>query len=602
MRNPEAILNNLSQKAKDKEYKFKRLYRNLYNKGFYLLAYSRLAPKVGNMTEGSDGKNIDGMSIKRIENLIESMRDESYQPKPSRRKFIAKATGGKRPLGIPSFNDKLIQEVIRLTLEAIYEESFLESSHGFRPNKSCHTALNQVQRTFMGVKWFIEGDIKGFFDNINHHILLNILRRRIEDEKFLRLIWKFLRAGYVEEWRYHNTYSGTPQGGIVSPILSNIYLNELDEHMEKQILEFNKGKARKTNSEYIKYHTRSLRARKKLNFSDLTEEQKQVLLTQIATWEKKKRSIPHSDPMDSGFKRLTYVRYADDFIIGVIGSKEDAVQIKKDLTVFLENKLNLELSQQKTLITHSEKKAMFLGFNLAVTRNEHAKRNKNGILVRSYTHKCRLYIPKDKWVNKLKQSQTLKVDKNGKWKPKHRPVLSHLDDIEILNLYNAEIRGMYNYYQIANNASSLHNYYYFMKYSMLKTFANKYKTSIRKIIRKYSINGNFVVPYKTKTGQKTGVLYNKGFKRISKPNKDNALDTVVNMQRTTGYTSLIERLLASNCEWCHQSNIPLEVHHVRKLKDLKGKKQWEKLMIVRKRKTLILCIPCHQNLHKGTLD
>jgi group II intron reverse transcriptase/maturase len=602
MRNPEVVLNNLASKSKDLSFTFQRLYRNLYNKEFYLLAYSRLASNQGNMTEGTDGKTIDGMSLERIDHLIESMKNESYQPKPVRRTYIAKANGGFRPLGIPTFEDKLVQEIIRLLLETIYEKSFSDYSHGFRPNKSCHTALIQAQKKFIGAKWFIEGDIEGFFNNIDHHILIQLLRKRTEDEKFIRLIWKFLRAGYMEDWKFHGTYSGTPQGGIVSPILSNIYLNELDQYVEKLIQRFNKGKQRKLNPEYRKYHSRVYRAKKKLASPDLTDDQRNQLRENVKEWDKKKRQIPHSDPMDSRFKRLVYVRYADDFMLGVMGGREDALQIKKELTDFLVSELKLKLSQEKTLITHSARSASFLGFHLRVSRDESQKRNKNGVLVRTYIHKCRLYVPRDKWVNKLKEIKALQIKKDGKWESSHRPVLSALEDIEILNLYNSEIRGMYNYYRIASNVSNLHRYFYFMKFSLYKTFSNKYKTSIKKVISKYSINGNFTVKYETKNGEKYSILYNGGFKRIREPLVRDNMDQYTNLSKITSRTSLVDRLLASQCEWCHRTDLPLEIHHVRKLKDLKGKKNWEKLMLARKRKTMALCVDCHKDLHAGKLD
>ena len=247
MRNPEYVLNSLIKHSKDVDYKYERLYRLLYNREMYLKAYQNIYAKEGNMTKGTDGKNIDGMSLKRIDKIINSLKDESYQPQPAKRVYIPKKNGKKRPLGIPSFEDKLLQEVIRMILEVIYENSFEETSHGFRPDKSCHTALIKVQNTFTAAKWFIEGDIKSCFDCINHNKLIEILAERIKDNKFLRLMRKFLNAGYMEDWKYNNTYSGTPQGSIISPILANIYLDKLDKYIKDYTEKFNKGKRRDRN-------------------------------------------------------------------------------------------------------------------------------------------------------------------------------------------------------------------------------------------------------------------------------------------------------------------------------------------------------------------
>lgn len=215
MRNPVNMLSSLEKHSGNLNYTFERLYRNLYNRELFLLAYQNIYAAEGNMTKGVDGKTIDGMSLKRIDKLIKQLKDESYRPNPSRRVYIPKKSGKMRPLGIPSFDDKLVQEVLRMILESIYENSFEKTSHRFRPDKSCHTALNQIQRNFTGTKWFVEGDIKGFFDNINHNKMIGVLSKRIKDELFLRLIRKFLKAGYLEDWTYHKTYSGTPQGGII---------------------------------------------------------------------------------------------------------------------------------------------------------------------------------------------------------------------------------------------------------------------------------------------------------------------------------------------------------------------------------------------------
>ena len=232
MRSPARVLNSLTEHSKDSNYKYERLYRLLFNEEMWYVAYERIYAKPGNMTPGADGQTIDGMSLNRIEKLIASLKDESYQPQPSRRVYIPKKNGKMRPLGVPAMNDKLVQEVTRMILSAIYEGSFEHNSHGFRPKRSCHTALAQIQKTFNGASWFIEGDIKGFFDNIKHDVLIDILKERISDDRFIRLIRKFLNAGYVEEWRFHKTYSGTPQGGIVSPLLANIYLDKLDKYGE----------------------------------------------------------------------------------------------------------------------------------------------------------------------------------------------------------------------------------------------------------------------------------------------------------------------------------------------------------------------------------
>ena len=329
------------------------------------------------MTQGTDGKTIDGMSIRRIDKLIECLKDESYQPQPSRRTYIPKKNGKLRPLGIPSFDDKLIQEVIRMLLKAVYENSFSDTSHGFRPKRSCHTALQQIQTGFTGVKWFVEGDIKGFFDNINHEILIKILSERIKDERFLRLIRKFLKAGYLEEWRFHNTYSGTPQGGIISPILANIYLDKLDKFMEKLQAEFNCGKRRNPIKEA--YELEKKRGVLAKNLRKATNEtEKSALLEKIRELDKKKGDFPYSDPFDSNYKRLQYTRYADDFIVGIIGSKADAETVKEKIKEFTSEQLSLELSEEKTLITHSAKRARFFGYDITVRRSKTFTKNKNG--------------------------------------------------------------------------------------------------------------------------------------------------------------------------------------------------------------------------------
>lgn len=361
MRNSAKVLNSLNRHSKDLNYKYERLYRILFNTEMYAVAYQRIAPKQGNMTEGTDGKTIDGMSIKRIENLIASLKDESYQPKPSRRTYIPKKSGKMRPLGIPATEDKLLQEVVKMVLEAIYEESFEYTSHGFRPKRSCHTALKQIEKSFCGVKWYIEGDIKGFFDNINHDVMIGILEERINDARFIRLIRKFLNAGYIEDWEYFHTYNGTPQGGIISPVLANIYLDKLDKYMAEYAAKFDRNARKEVNPQYRHYQRKKERAKKALK-SAVSLEERKLLVEQIRKYDNLMLQTPAKNDMDCNYKRLKYVRYADDFLCGVIGSKEDAMTIKSDIKDFISDKLKLELSDEKTLITHSETPANFLDF------------------------------------------------------------------------------------------------------------------------------------------------------------------------------------------------------------------------------------------------
>lgn len=606
MRNPNVVLDSLTSQADKDSYKFERLYRNLYNPQFLLEAYNKIYANEGNMTKGSDGKTIDGMSLERINSIIERLKDESYQPNPARRTYIPKKNGDKRPLGIPSMDDKLVQEVVRAILEAIYEPNFSTNSHAFRPQRSCHTALIQCKERFNGVRWFVEGDIKVFFDNIDHQIMIGILRKTIADEKFIRLIWKFLRAGYLENWTYHRTYSGTPQGGILSPILSNIYLNELDQYMEKYKQSFDKGQKRKETSEYNKLRRRAQRFKTKYKaiWNELTQEEKNEVAKKYKRLIREQKSVAYLDPMDEGFKRLQYVRYADDFIVGVIGSKEDAISIKADITEFLAKELKLTLSQEKTLITHSGDMAKFLGYNIVVTRQQEMKKHSDGKVSRTNNYKAHLYVPKEAWVNKLKDLKVVKFSKDNIWKPIHRNLLVDHDDLEILSIFNAEIRGLYEYYKLANNVSTLHKFKYLMEYSMYKTYGRKYKKSIRQIRTKFNVNGKFAVRYQAKSGQKVRFFYAEGFHK-QKDIRGNS-SRVTDIQPPKFYfnsrSGLIKTLTAGVCDYCGANNVPVEMHHVRKLKDLKGKKKWEQFMIARKRKTLPLCHSCHDKLHAGKLD
>ena len=599
MRSPERVLNSLNEHSKDSSYKFERLYRILFNEELFYVAYQKIASNGGSTTKGSDGRSIDEMSLARIETLIASLKDESYQPHPSRRVHIPKKNGKTRPLGIPAFEDKLVQEVVRMILEAIYEGHFETTSHGFRPKRSCHTALLHIQKTFSGAKWFIEGDIKGFFDNIDHDVLVGILRERISDDRFIRLIWKFLKAGYVEDWTFHNTYSGMPQGGIVSPILANIYLDKLDKYVKEYIRHFDMGTKRrpgKESNDLANERKRTVRKLKKVK--DGTE--KAALVARLKAIEQERAAFPSGDEMDGSYRRLKYIRYADDFILGVIGSKEDALRIKEDIKSFLSESLALELSEEKTLITHTGKSAKFLGYEITVTRNNHQRRDVQGRLRRTYGKRVRLNVSMATLRDKLLEYGAMEIKlRNGKevWKPKCRSGLIFNDDLEILDRYNRETVGFCNYYLIANNCVVLHNFRYIMEYSMYKTFAGKYRSTVRKINKKYRRNKLFTVKYEQKGAIKSRTFYKTSFKRRTTA-FNGSCDIEPYSIADASRTNLTDRLKAEKCELCGATG-KLIMHHVRNLKDLKGKESWKRLMSARKRKTIALCPSCHRLRHLG---
>ena len=606
LRNPVEVLKALSEKAVDKDYRFKRLYRNLYNPEFYLLAYKNIYANKGGMTVGSDGSTLSGMSLERIDRIIETLKDHSYIPNPARREYISKKNSDKkRPLGIPSANDKLVQEVVRMILEAIFEPNFSKYSHGFRPKKSCHTALKQLSVEFTGAKWFIEGDIKACFDSFDHHVLIGLLRRRIDDEYFISLMWKFFKAGYVDQWTYHKTYAGTPQGSGMSPILSNIYLSELDNFIEGMKEQFDCGKTiRSGSTEYnqIIHLYKKAKQNLKTNWDNMSESERATAQQEINSLKRQQLDTSFHPHFETGYKRLKYCRYADDWMIAIIGSKEDAQNIKVQIKTFLADALKLELSDEKTKITDSKQFARFLGFDIAIARNKRIVRRKDGHLSRN-TDGILLYMPKEAWFNKLREYNVLKITRDkrsGKevWKSLPRGWLVNKSHIEILSKYNSEIRGLYNYYALAINVSRLNSFYHIMKGSILKTLATKHKCKVSKILHNHMKNGEFAVKYSTKAGEKTAVLYNSGFsynKDLSIPNAE----ILPQYYQYTGKNSLAYRIKLGLCEHCESQTDDIRMFQVKSLKGLKGDKPHERIMKEKRRKTLAVCRGCYSKITNG---
>ncbi|MFN8472127.1 MAG: reverse transcriptase domain-containing protein [Anaerolineae bacterium] len=564
------------------------LYRQLWNPDLYLLAYGRLAKNHGALTPGATPETADGMSLEKLDTIIEALRSERYRWTPARRIYAEKKRSTKkRPLGLPSWSDKLLQEVIRLILEAYYEPQFSEFSHGFRAGRGCHTALTKIKRTWTGTVWFIEGDISGCFDNIDHAVLLSILREKIHDNRFLRLIDHLLQAGYMEEWKFNATHSGTPQGSVVSPILANIYLDRLDRFVEDVLMPVNnRGKERRPNSEYNKIAC-------KIHYLKRTGR-----AAQAATLQPLLAALPFSDTHDPDYRRLRYIRYADDFLLGFVGPKVEAEAIKQQIGEFLRDTLKLELSTAKTLVTHGRTEAArFLGYEVVVQhsntkRDARGRRSANGIIG--------LRVPAD--VIRAKRARYMR---NGK--PIHRGERMHDTPFSIISQHQSEFRGIADYYQLAYNRGTLQNLRWVMEMSLAKTLAAKLKISVPQVFKRYKTTvqteqgpRKVLMVTVEREGRKPLVAVWGGIS-LAREEMGTLNDQIPPMR--SGRTELEQRLLAETCELCG-SKEDVEVHHIRALKDLdrKGRaprSEWVKVMAARRRKTLVVCRLCHEDIHAG---
>ncbi|HEM2810178.1 TPA: reverse transcriptase [Streptococcus suis] len=589
MRTAKTILTVIHERGKQDK-PLERVYKLLFNRELYLIAYAKLYPNNGAMTKGVTEETIDGMSIQKIDRIIEQLRQETYYWRPARREYIPKKNGKHRPLGIPVWSDKLLQEVIRMILEAYYEPQFSEHSHGFRPKRGCHTALQAIQ-TWKGTRWFIEGDISSYFDTIDHDVLITMLSRQIQDGRFIRLIKNMLEAGYLDDWKFHKTISGTPQGGVISPLLANIYLHQFDKWVGEELIpQYTRGKKQKANSAYNRLSRRIKCYQDKGNY----KKAHQLIV--------ERRNLPSVDTYDTSYRRLRYVRYADDFILGFTGSKAEAKAIKKQIGDFLNTKLSLELSQEKTLITHATgESAKFLGYEIKAQRvndyiDNKGRRSANGVIA--------LFVPASVIESKCRQYM-----KNGK--AIHRNNLLHDDDFSIVQTYQQEYRGLVQYYILAQNLSWFSKVYWYMETSLLKTLAFKHKSSINKMLAKYkttttSTNGRTVPCLQVVVPRENKPPLVATWGGISLSYKKKAVIEDAPYQVYGGRTELIKRLLANKCELCG-SEENIEVHHIRKLADLNkhnGKlvPKWKEVMSARRRKTLVTCRDCHHAIHNGSIN
>lgn len=434
----------------------RKLYKMLCSEWVLIIAYNNIKSVPGNITPG---KVNEGISNEFILKLSQELRSETFQFTPSRGIQVTQAKGGARPLTIAYLQDKIVQEAIRIILNAIYEPTFIESSHGFRPNRGCHTALEAIKRKFKSVSWIMVCNISKSFDSIDHQRLMNLIENKILDRQFTKLIRKSLRCGYFEFARYERNIVGTPQGSIISPILSNIYIHQLDVEIQKNKDRFDRGTRPRANDGYKRMSYLMIDKKAKItgDFQQVQERFKEL------------QNIPYTDYSDPLYRRLNYVRYADSWVVGIRGSNAEAREVIKNITIFC-NHLGITINKDKTQITNIiTETAVFLGTN--IQRSSHQKYpSKGGFYKQRFIQPLNLTVSLDRIRSKLHQTSFIK---NGQPSPRYQWI--SLNHRQILVLYNSVYRGFTNYYSFALNYNDLASLLQFvLKSSCAKLLAAKY--------------------------------------------------------------------------------------------------------------------------------
>ncbi len=566
-------------------------------------AYAEIASNKGALTPGVTKETLDGFSLERVQRIIGQVMDGSYRFTPVRRVHIPKANGKTRPLGIPTASDKLVQAVVKIILEQIYEPVFSPYSHGFRKGRSCHTALQEIKNVWAGVKWLIDVDVVSFFDNIDHSILINLLCKKIDDKRFIRLIEGMLKAGYMENWSFQATYSGTPQGGVVSPILANIYLHELDQFLLETKASFDRGKERAKAPEYKRLSSRLSYYRRRLEdlLNDGNDTKGNIVLAKMKELETTRSQMPSVDWFDPNYRRLVFSRYADDFLIGIIGPKDEAKEVMNLITDFLQKTLNLQASPEKSKLSKASDGTLFLGYTVKTYSGNRVQRFKLGRWVvrqRDASDRVQLRIPHDKIVKFVRRQGYGDLGHHFAF---YRHHLTDSSLLEIMMTYNAEMRGFANYYRLAHfMPTDLSKLRHLWVTSMLKTMADKLRSSVSQVAHRLKTPNGLAVRYSVNGTERLCPIFK--FRDINRlPDQNRSIDDQPRPYLVWTSTDIFDRLNARQCEYCGTTDQPCEVHHVRHLKDMKNSPFWKYIAAARTRKRIVLCQPCHHSLHAGKL-
>lgn len=621
-----------------------------------LIAYEKIRKNKGAFTPGTEPVNPEKMNLIIIEEIGKQIREGKYEWKPIRRKMIPKpGKKKKRPLGVVNFIDKMVQEAIRMVLTCIYEPIFqvTESNHGFRPSRSTETCITHIQRRTKEMNWVLEGDVKGAYDNVDHKIMMEILKEKITDKKFLKLIKSGLEQKVLEEdKKLIRNLVGTPQGSIASPIIFNIYMQKFDEEILKKIEEIkdnlNSEDKRTINGkysrEYKRYSSRIEKAKIKLNRKDLTKKESLELIERIR--DSKKRQLKTVGKLKDTLKiRMEYARYADDWIIITNAKKETVVELKKWITSWLQENLKLQLDQEKTIITNlMTEKCNFLGFSLFNKKKRIIKKKSSSgkIYRQRSTVPVTIGIDHNRVIERLKNikfidSKTLKPRANG--------VLSILPAWKIVEHLNQRMLGLTNYYyRNITYKNELNRYHYILRFCLLHTLAKRQKTFLKKVTLKYGYN--LIIKYnveeKNQKGEKvvkerfvkfmTLSQMHKTLKTLTKK-KDSEMYKNMKKNKETEFNYL-PRITFSNlldfentpedpfsknlysvnlrsayqltkyCSVCGKRSKKtgdIEMHHLKHVR--KGKLSgFNQLLQQINRKQIPVCKPCHNKIHTGKYD
>lgn len=573
-----------------KDFVNKDLYKLLIKEDSIVVGYEMIKSNKGATTPAEGNKSLDAFGLNRLRTLKRELQDESWSPQLARRIYIPKpGKKEKRPLGIQGPEEKVVQSIVKIILDAIYEPIFSTLSFGFRPKRGAHDALKYIETKYDEMTYAIEGDIKGMYDNVNHHTLIKLLEKRIDDKRFINLIWKFLKAGYIDEGKFEITDIGTPQGSIVSPILANIYLHELDTFMENRATKVKKRNPKIRTEMYKKLDNEMRKIKSKL--PKLSEDQRYL---EVRTLRKIKMESLQVKMYNDPSERIVYARYADDFIIGIAGPKKLAEEIKDEVKVFLES-LSLTLGLEKTKITDIRKDlAYFLGHKIGIdTKIKYSKvppYKQKPYLKRTTGKLVYITAPIENMISKLKDKSF--CDKKGE--PTPHKLWSTQEDHEIVNLYNITFRGIFGFYSGVKKRNQLSRIRYIMIYSCALTLSYKHRRSLKKTFIKHG--KSLTVSY-GKNGNKVISLYQPLLKET-----DKTWQTGRKLPDPYRYVALrlSNTQLYDNC-WICNSSYNIEMHHVRHLKDMKP--GFDKgIMGALKREQIPVCSFCQDLIHKGMYD